>query len=462
MKLMILRRSLARRLFVTLILAFFATCLILTAKDVVLFYLDEAQADGGSGKTGAVLASSLDTVSERSNAIAIVKAVEDLFNASYQGSGIDSELNPWVVVQLATRSGELLYESDALGHLLGGDARRVQRITVKGHPFDLFSYDTARWSLRLGFPRFRKHKLFAAIFTGLAPYLAISFPIVMIPLWLGIRSGLKPLDRLSQVLARRRDDDLSPLALDMKYGELEHVAEAIESLMQRLRQKIDNERVFIQDAAHELRTPMAVISAQAHVLAHAENPDSREQAESALGDAIARASHLSEQLLSLASLDHARHLEKVPLDLAFLLQNLLAQMAVAAAARHIDLALEAPDSLLVPMNRVAFHSIVQNLVVNALRYGLEGGHVIVSLSADEKEVLLRVADDGPGISRADRGHIFDRFFRGKVQNVTGTGLGLAIVAKATRAVGGLVRVEDGIEGRGVAFVVSFPRSAAHS
>jgi signal transduction histidine kinase len=335
----------------------------------------------------------------------------------------------------------------------------VTSIRVNGSDLDLFSYAEGQWALRLAFPKIKKLTLSVAILKGLIPDLAISFPLILIPVWLAIRQGLKPLDVLSKNLARRRDDDLSPLALDMKYAELEKVAEAIESLMQRLRQKIDNERVFIQDAAHELRTPMAVISAQAHVLAHAENPDSRVQAESALGDAIARASHLSEQLLSLASLDHARHLEKVPLDLAFLLQNLLAQMAAAAAERHIDLALEAPDSLLVPMNRVAFHSIVQNLVVNALRYGLEGGHVIVSLSADEREVLLRVADDGPGISRADRGHIFDRFFRGKVQNVTGTGLGLAIVAKATRAMGGTVRVEDGIAGCGVAFVVSFPRFA---
>lgn len=462
MKSLLFRPSLSRRLFVTLILAFLATCVVLTVKDLVVYYLDEVQTDGGRGKLGAVLVSSLDTVSDRGDAIAIIKAVEDLLNASYQDNDIDNEPNPRVFIQLAMRSGELLYESDAFGYLIAGDTQRILRITVKGNPVEVFSYDTSRWSLRLGFPSFGKYVLFAAILKGMAPYLAMSFPIVMIPLWFAIRSGLKPLDRLSQALAGRRDDDFSPLALDMKYAELEHVAEAIESLMQRLRQKIDNERVFIQDAAHELRTPMAVISAQAHVLAHAENPDSRVQAESALGDAIARASHLSEQLLSLASLDHARHLEKVPLDLAFLLQNLLAQMAAAAAERHIDLALEAPDSLLVPMNRVAFHSIVQNLVVNALRYGLEGGHVIVSLSADEREVLLRVADDGPGISRADRGHIFDRFFRGKVPNVTGTGLGLAIVAKATRAMGGAVRVEDGIAARGVAFVVSFPRSAGQA
>ena len=355
------------------------------------------------------------------------------------------------------RSGELLYESDPLGALLRGDTQRVLRTTIKERPVELFSYDTSRWSLRLGFPSFGNYTLFAVVFKGMAPYLAMSFPIVMLPLWLAIRSGLKPLDRLSVALAKRRDDDLSPLALDMKYAELEKVAEAIENLMQRLRHKIDSERSFIQDAAHEMRTPMAVISAQAHVLANADDPDSRAQAEGALSEAIARASHLSEQLLSLASLDHAGNLDKTPLDLVPLLQNLLAQMAPAAAARRIDLALEAPDSFVVPMNRLAFHSIVQNLVVNALRYGIEGGHIVVSLFDNGFTAGLRVADDGPGVPKEDRARIFDRFSRGKNQNVTGTGLGLAIVEKATRTMGGSVWVEDGLGGLGIGFVVYFTK-----
>lgn len=457
MKLLLLRRSLSRRLFVTLILAFFITCVVLTVKEVVVYYLDEVQTDGGRGHLGAVLASSLDKVSDQGQAIAIVKAVEDLFNESYKDNDAKSEPSPRVFVQLAMRSGELLYESDPLGALLRGDTQRVLRTTIKERPVELFSYDTSRWSLRLGFPSFGNYTLFAVVFKGMAPYLAMSFPIVMLPLWLAIRSGLKPLDRLSVALAKRRDDDLSPLALDMKYAELEKVAEAIENLMQRLRHKIDSERSFIQDAAHEMRTPMAVISAQAHVLANADDPDSRAQAEGALSEAIARASHLSEQLLSLASLDHAGYLDKTPLDLVPLLQNLLAQMAPAAAARRIDLALEAPDSFVVPMNRLAFHSIVQNLVVNALRYGIEGGHIVVSLFDNGFTAGLRVADDGPGVPKEDRARIFDRFSRGKNQNVTGTGLGLAIVEKATRTMGGSVWVEDGLGGLGIGFVVYFTK-----
>ena len=457
MKSLLFRPSLSRRLFVTLIFTFILTCVVLTSKEMVVFYLEDLQVDSGTGKVGAALASSLRTVADRDQAIAAIKILEDQFNLSYAEGNLPGKEPPRAFIQLATAAGELLYESEALGHLLSGDDRVVLRVTVNGRAFDLFSYNEGPWSLRLAFPALKKHEIFAAIFMNLAPYMALSFPVVMLPLWIAIRRGLKPLDRLSKKLATRRDDDLSPLAIDMRYAELEGVVDAFENLLSRLRRKIESERSFMQDAAHELRTPMAVISAQGHVLAHADDRQSRAQAEKALGVAITRASHLSEQLLSLASLDHSRYLDKAPLDIAFVLQNLLAGMAPTAMERGIEMALEAPESLLMPINRMAFHSIVQNLVDNALRYGVDGGHIVVALIDSEHTVELRVADDGPGISAADREHIFDRFFRGKEQNVTGTGLGLAIVDKATRAMGGSVRIDDGIDSRGVGFVVSFPK-----
>jgi signal transduction histidine kinase len=311
--------------------------------------------------------------------------------------------------------------------------------------------------LRLAVPVFGDAPVLGALARDLAPELLLAFPFALIPLWLAIRRGLQPLSRLSGVLAARHDDDLSPLAIDMKYAELDQITIAIDSLLARLRKKIDREREFIQDAAHELRTPMAVISAQGHVLANALDSESRTQAESTLRESIRRASHLSEQLLSLASMEQSRLLEKAPLDIAALLQDVLAQIAPVAIEGGIDLALESPDRVVLPMNRVAFHSIVQNLVDNALRYGLPGGRVVVTLSEDWRGIALRVADDGPGIPAGERDQVFERFYRGKGNDATGTGLGLAIVGKAVHAMGGVIRVESGIGNRGVAFVATFSR-----
>jgi len=103
----------------------------------------------------------------------------------------------------------------------------------------------------------------------LAPSLALAFPFVVLPVWLAIRQGLRPLRRLSGRLAQRHADDLSSLDIDLKYAELQPVVSAFNALLLKLRDKVQRERAFVQDAAHELRTPMAVIAAQAHVLTRA-------------------------------------------------------------------------------------------------------------------------------------------------------------------------------------------------
>ena len=454
MKSLLLRSSIARRLLVTIVIAF----LITWVKNVAVFYYEEVERDRDNTEAGAIFASELRRISHQSEAVRATRTLQDRLNAMYPGGSPARKNAPRVFIQLGTVSGEVLYESEALGHLLHGTEGRVVPVTVNGRDFKLASFNEGPWAFRLGIPVFKRFAVLANIFENMAPFMLISFPIVMIPLWIGIRAWLKPLDRLSKALAARRDDDLSPLAIDMKYAELEGVVDAFENLLGRLRRKMESERDFMQDAAHELRTPLAVISAQGHVLAHADNGPGREQAEKALEQAISRASHLSEQLLSLASLDHSRYRDKVSLDVVPILQNLLAGMTPTAMSRKVEIALEAPESLVMPMNRVAFHSIVQNLLDNALRYGVEGGRILITLAERDEDVELCVADDGPGIPEAEREHVFDRFFRGREQNATGTGLGLAIVDRATRAMGGCVRMDIGLDGRGVAFVMVFARA----
>jgi signal transduction histidine kinase len=465
MKSLLFSPSLSRRVFFALIVAFLLAGSVLAVKGLYLFNQEIWSDTGGPAKATRALAVSLQDVSERNEAIQMVRGVEGQFNESLRDSRLFTTTEPRVFFQLGTSSGELLYETSPTGRLLPGDDQKVTRAGIDGHEFWVFSSSGERWLLRLAVPVFGDAPVLGALMRDLVPELLVAFPFVLIPLWLAIRRGLQPLSRLSEVLAARQDDDLSPLAIDMKYAELDQITIAIDNLLARLRKKIDREREFIQDAAHELRTPMAVISAQGHVLANARDSESRTQAESTLRESIRRASHLSEQLLSLASLEQSRLLEKVPLDIVALLQDVLAQMAPVAIERGIDLALESPDRVVLPMNRVAFHSIVRNLVDNALRYGPPGGHVVVTLTKDKQgdgqedrqKIVLRVADDGPGIPAGERDQVFERFYRGKGNDATGTGLGLAIVGKAVHAMGGVIRVENGIDNRGVAFAATFSK-----
>ena len=99
--------------------------------------------------------------------------------------------------------------------------------------------------------------------------MAIAFPLILLPIWFAIHTGLRPLGALSDLLRKRPVDDLTPISSDMRYEELQPVVRAINELLERLRRKIHQEQSFVHDAAHELQTPLAVIANQTHVLAAA-------------------------------------------------------------------------------------------------------------------------------------------------------------------------------------------------
>lgn len=107
----------------------------------------------------------------------------------------------------------------------------------------------------------------------------IALPCILLPLWLAVRSGLRPLSRLSSTIAARREDDLAPLDISAPHAELSPLVQALDGLMRRVRARLARERAFVHDAAHELRTPLAVISAQAAVLAKADNRQAHDAAE---------------------------------------------------------------------------------------------------------------------------------------------------------------------------------------
>lgn len=289
----------------------------------------------------------------------------------------------------------------------------------------------------------------------LALSVLIAMPIVLLPAWFAVTRGLRPLRRLSELLSRRGPDDLAPLDFHARYAELQPVAGALERLLAQLRERIGRERAFVQDAAHELRTPLAVIAAQAHVLAKAEGAPTRLAAARTMEHAVGRASHLVQQLLSLAQLEGAAQ-AAATVDVAQLVRAELAALAPQAMDRHIELSLDSPDTLPFLVDGPAFASIVQNLAGNAVKYGHDKGQVALSLALRGGALELQVADDGPGIEEGQRELVFERFHRGAGHAQSGSGLGLAIVRQAAMRLRGTVRLEAGPGGRGCRFIVSLP------
>lgn len=294
----------------------------------------------------------------------------------------------------------------------------------------------------------------------------IAVPLLLLPLWLAVRSGLRPLRGLVARLREREPDDASPLGITLRHAELRPLISAHEALLARARQRIERERRFVQDAAHELRTPLAVIVTQAHVVAAARQPAEREAARAALELAVQRASHLVHQLLTLAQLEGDQQARPAaapgttpqPVELVGLVRDLIIAVAPAAAERQIELELDSPDTLPATLDRAALHSILDNLLGNAIRYIPAGGQVRVRLRPEPPGwLVLTVQDDGPGIPEAERERLFERFQRGHHPGVTGTGLGLAIVRQAAQRLGGQVRIVPGwAPSRGVGFEVRWP------
>jgi two-component system sensor histidine kinase QseC len=284
----------------------------------------------------------------------------------------------------------------------------------------------------------------------------IAFPLVLLPIWFAIHSGLRPLSTLSDSLSHRPVDDLTPIASDMRYEELQPIVRAINDLLERLRSKIRQEQSFVHDAAHELQTPLAVIANQTHVLASAKTSDERDEAHRNAEHAIERAGHLVRQMVVLSRLDSDRQDEWVTFDVAAKVRELLSPLVAEALEKSIELTLESPDSVLLHGDPSALHSIIGNLVDNALRYINKGGQIQVEIESRNGVVIMRVRDDGPGIRSEDRERVFDRYYRVAGTGVSGSGLGLAIVKQAVSRMQGTITLNSGLQGHGCSFEVLLP------
>lgn len=383
-----------------------------------------------------------------------VVALRTLIDDINYWRSFDPEHRPGQVAVLwLAAGGGILYEShpplrEALRALPSGRADGE----LAAQAYWTYRLDGPLGSLRLAEPRRTAAPALWHVARQLRFYLLIALPVLLLPLWLALYRGLHPLRDLVQRLAQRDAQDLRPLGVNLPQAELQPLGQAFDAMLGRLRLQREREQQFIQEAAHELRTPLAVIGAQAHVLRRASDAGAREQASQALDAAVARAAHLSRQLLTLAGIESIGAVTpERATDLAEQTRAQLVELLPLAEARGIELALDAPDRLSSRIPPPLWRSLLGNLVDNALRYCPRGSRIGVRLAEDADGVQLQVADDGPGIAEADRPRVFERFWRADQTGASGSGLGLAIVRQVVHSLDGTITVGPGLEGRGVAF-----------
>lgn len=442
--------SLARRGVASVLLAFLVVWAVLSL--YVFYNVKQTIAnDSGLQKFGNALTLSLADVKDREQASGVMASTAIWTNIRRKEVGI---LPGNLQFELLALDGQRIFATAQLDNqtVVGVPGRLVEQ-QLLGRTHRVYQGDTLRWRLRIAEPTRSDAEILRYNSRVLVPYLLLALPIVLLAVWFSVRHGLRPLKQLADHLAARQAHALNPVNFDTQHQELKPLVHSLETMLTLLRHKVARERAFVQDAAHEIRTPMAVIAAQAHVMAHTTNVHERLAAQQHLEQAIARASHLAQQLLELAALDDAKRPLPSTIDVAQWLRQLMAQAAPDAMARHIELSLEAPDSIMHTVEVSALESVVQNLLDNALRYVPQGGLVAVTLRSEAKGLSLSVQDDGPGIAHDEHTRVFERFYRGTGHDVSGSGLGLAIVQQATLRLSGTVHIGPGLAGRGVGFTV---------
>ncbi|BDU72039.1 sensor histidine kinase [Mesoterricola silvestris] len=280
-------------------------------------------------------------------------------------------------------------------------------------------------------------------------YLLILLPMVLFT-WVATRRALRPLRQLADAVEARAATDLGPLDPTVDLKEVRPLLSALNRHMARVSGLIESQRRFVADAAHSLRTPLAVLGAQAHALVQAPGPGEREQLGGELRAGIERATSVVHQLLSVARLEGAGpDPVTATVDLAELARERVALLVPLALRRGQDLGVEGPDHLPCRAHGAMLATALDNLLENALRYTPEGGVITLRLGRDGARCWCEVEDDGPGIPDSFREQAFDRFARAPGAPGHGAGLGLSIVRKALDLHHGTVSLLDPPGGRGL-------------
>ncbi|UST87386.1 ATP-binding protein [Pseudomonas siliginis] len=274
-------------------------------------------------------------------------------------------------------------------------------------------------------------------------------------IWLAIGWGLKPLADMAATLRARHSGSLEPLQLTPLPSELEPMQAALNRMLAQIQEVLGRERRFIADAAHEMRTPLAVLRVHAQNLQEAGTEDERRESLEFLISGVDRTSRLVNQLLTMARLEPKPNpppLQRI--DLSDTVRNSLVQLTPWLLSKHLELIFEVSDQPFhVLADPAAIDIALNNLITNAANFSPEHGAITVHLSKSDGVCHLTVDDQGPGIDESGRERLFERFYsRGTAH---GAGLGLTIVNTIAMQLNGQIELANRAEG-GLRATLSIP------
>lgn len=279
-------------------------------------------------------------------------------------------------------------------------------------------------------------------------------------LTLALRSALRPLLKLRDAVQQRSEEDLTTIKGEGVLSEVRPLIDAINFHTERLSALIAARKRFLADAAHQIRTPLALLTTQAEVGLRQQDVAEMRATFNEVLKTVKNTRRMTNQMLALSQAESADNMprEHALIDLTALARDTAMELAPVALQRHIALALEpSPSPALVLGDAEMLHELIANLIHNASLYSPSESQVVVATCATNDRVVLTVTDEGPGIPVEERPKVFRRFYRVLGQgNSDGSGLGLAIVKQIAEVHGATVQLNDGPGGRGLQVEVAFP------
>lgn len=292
----------------------------------------------------------------------------------------------------------------------------------------------------------------APMLRKLALPLLLLVAAAMSVLWLTLRKSLSEVERLASSLSARSLADLTPLAPEDWSRDLGPLITALNTLFARLEQAYELEQAFTDDVAHELRTPLAAIRAQAQVLARTAPPSLTDELGRLLAT-VMRANQLVDGMLTLARLN-ATAVSARSIDVHALVSDVVAEAVVSLPCDAIEFTVQPDHVVRWQCDPASLQIALTAVIENAVRHA-GGGQVDIAIVRTFDQLVITVGDRGPGVAPEDRERLLRRFERG-ASAASGSGLGLSIAVKAMTLARGTIRLEDRQDGRGLLVVLALP------
>jgi heavy metal sensor kinase len=369
--------------------------------------------------------------------------------------------------------GEQVYRSGASASLppvalaATSAAKRYESIVANGRPWRTLTGTTLVGGRAVVLRVSRAETRLRTQLWEILVVLVLGLPVVVVLAGFGgyvlARRALTPIDHLASEARRITAERLHQrLSVPNQHDEIGRLAAVINDAFARLESSFEQLRRFTADASHELRTPLSVIRGIGEAgLGETRTPAEYKEAIGSMLEEVDRLTNLVDTLLRLSHGDAGTvRLARSAIDVGQLTRDVVSSLGILAEERNQRVIVDAAEGIVVTADRLVLREAITNVVDNAIKYSPRASSISIRVSADRRNALITVADEGPGIAPQHRERIFDRFFRldeARSRDSGGAGLGLAIAKWAVEVNGGQISVESGTD-RGAIFHIMLPIS----